>query len=186
MNTEPAQEILDQTKKQMNDSVIYLKKELTKIRAGKPNPAILDSIKVDYYGSPSPIGQVSQVSVLDSKTLGIKPYEKNFIPIIERSIVQSNLDLNPTNNGEIIMLHFPPLTQETRDDLVKQTATLVEKGKVAIRNTRKDSNEKVKKMDDASEDMKKTVQSEIQKITDDFVKKMDLIFEEKKKDLTTI
>ena len=180
------EEILDQAEKQMNASITHLKKEITKIRAGKPSPAILESVKVDYYGTPSPIDQVSQISVLDSKTLSIKPYEKNLIPNIERAIAQSQLDLNPTNNGEIVMLHFPPLTQETRNNLVKQTAALTEKGKVSLRNIRKESNEKIKKMEETSEDMKKTLQSEVQKITDSFVKKMDEVFEEKKKDLITI
>lgn len=179
-------EILDHTKDHMEDAVSRLKKELGKIRAGKPNPAILNGLKVDYYGSPTPLDQAAQISVTDARTLTVKPFEKSLLTEIEKAISQSKLDLNPTNNGDLILLHFPPLTKETRSDLVKQTGSLLEKGKVSTRSIRKDANEKIKKLEEVSEDMKKTVQGEVQKITDTFTKKMEEVFESKKIELMTL
>lgn len=180
--------ILDSTKESMEHAVDHLKNELLKIRAGKASPSMLDSVYVEYYGSNTKLSQVSNVSTLDGRTLSIQPYERSIISDIERAIINSNLGLNPQNNGEVILINIPPLTEERRKTLVKQAKAEGEHAKIAIRNARKDGNDTAKKLskDGVSEDMIKDTEAQIQKLTDSYVEKIDKLIELKEKDILTI
>ncbi|MBU2915100.1 MULTISPECIES: ribosome recycling factor [Reichenbachiella] len=179
---------LDEAKEQMDKSVTHCGQELIKIRAGKAMPNMLDSLMVDYYGSPTPITQVASINTPDARTLAVKPWEKNMISEIERAIMNSDLGLNPQNDGEQIRINIPALTEDRRRDLVKQAKNEAENGKISLRNVRKDTNESLKKLlkDGASEDEIKTAEAEVQKITDAHVAKIDELFVLKEKDIMTI
>lgn len=172
----------------MDKAIEHLENELTKVRAGKATPAMLDSIMVDYYGAITPIQQVANVSAPDAKTILIQPWEKQLIHIIERAILEANIGFNPQNDGIIIRLNVPPLTEERRRELVKKVKEEAEKSRIAIRNIRKDGNEKIKRLKSSglSEDEIKVAESEIQKITDDFIFKVGKLAETKEKDLMTL
>jgi len=180
--------ILEDAKDRMAKAIEHLDNELGKIRAGKANPKMLEGILVDYYGSMSPLSQVANISTPDPRTIAIQPWEKQLIGAIEKAILGANLGLNPDNNGDIIRINIPPLTEERRRDLVKQAKGECEDAKVSLRNTRRDSNEELKKMkkDGLSEDLEKDAQGEVQNITDGFVKKIDELFELKEKDILTV
>ena len=137
---------LDDCKDGMTKAVAHTESELTKIRAGKASPGMLDGIYVDYYGTPTPLSQVSNINTPDARTIVVQPWEKNLLSTIEKAIMDSNIGLNPQNDGSIIRLAVPPLTEERRRDLVKKVKEETEKGRVAIRNIRKDSNEQIKKL----------------------------------------
>ena len=139
--------LIEEAKDTMSKAVDHVESELTKIRAGKANPQMLDSVHVDYYGTPTPIAQVANVNTPDARTIVVQPWEKNLIAAIEKAITDANLGLNPQNDGIVIRLSIPPLTEERRKDLVKRVKAEGEAGKVAIRNIRKDVNEKIKKPD---------------------------------------
>ena len=182
-------------KKQLNDAKSLMDKafdhadnELTKIRAGKASPAMLDGVSVDYYGTLTPLSQVGNVNTPDARTLVIQPWEKSLLGPIEKAIMEANLGLNPQNDGVIIRINVPPLTEERRRDLVKKVKAEVEQGKVAIRNIRKDANEKIRKLktDGVSEDEMKTGEGEVQKLTDGYIVKMDQLSEVKEKDIMTV
>ena len=172
----------------MGKSIERLSQELTKIRAGKAMPNMLDALNVDYYGNSTPVHQVASITTPDARTLIIKPWEKAMIGEIEKAIVNSDLGLNPQNDGEIVRINIPALTEERRIILVKQAKAAAENGKVSIRNIRKDTNEQLKKLlkEGASEDLIKDAEANVQKHTDEHVKKIDGIFEVKEKDIMTL
>jgi len=180
--------ILEDTKERMEKSIQFLMSELKKIRAGKATPSMLDSVMVDYYGSPTPILQVASITTPDSRTLFIKPWEKTIIQDIEKAIVSSDLGLNPQNDGENVIINIPPLTEERRLILVKQIKGEGEKGKISIRSVRKESNEMIKKLSNegVSEDSIKDGENEIQKITDSKINKIEEIIRSKETEITTI
>ena len=180
--------ILEDTKERMEKSIQFLISELKKIRAGKATPSMLDSVMVDYYGSPTPILQVASITTPDSRTLFVKPWEKTIIQDIEKAIVSSDLGLNPQNDGENVIINIPPLTEERRLILVKQIKGEGEKGKISIRSVRKESNEMIKKLSNEgiSEDSIKDGENEIQKITDSKINKIEEIIRSKETEITTI
>lgn len=157
-----------QAEESMSKAINHLEAELVKIRAGKANPTMLDGIVVDYYGSPTPISQVGNISVLDARTLTIQPWEKNMLQPIERAIIASNIGINPQNDGVIIRLFLPPLTEERRKELVKRCQGEAEHAKVAVRNIRRDAIEQIKKLqkNGLSEDAAKDAEADIQQLTD--------------------
>ena len=167
--------ILDGTKESMIGSIEHLEKEFLNIRAGKASPQMLGSVFVDYYGSQTPLSQVSNVNVPDARTITIQPYEKNMLHPIEKAIMIANLGFNPMNNGENIIINVPALTEERRRDLVKQAKAEAEDAKIGIRNARKDANTEIKKLEKegTSEDVCKTAENDVQKLTDAFIKKIE-------------
>jgi ribosome recycling factor len=186
--TEELQMIYDEFKSSNNRSISHLDAELTKIRAGKATPAMLSSVMVDYYGSPTPIQQVANITTMDARTITVQAWEKTMLNEIAKGIINSNLGFAPQNNGEILIISVPPLTEERRRDLVKRAKTEAENAKVAVRNNRKDALDMVKdlKTEGLSEDMTKDAETEIQNITNGFVKKVDDLLELKEKDIMTI
>jgi len=186
--TEELQMIYDEFKSSNNRSISHLDAELIKIRAGKATPSMLSSVMVDYYGSPTPIQQVANISTVDARTITVQPWEKNMLNEIAKGIINSNLGFAPQNNGEILIISVPPLTEERRRDLVKRAKAESEHAKVGIRNNRKDALDMVKdlKTEGLSEDMTKDAETEIQNITNGFVKKVDELVELKEKDIMTI
>ncbi|WP_264520277.1 ribosome recycling factor [Flavobacterium sp. N1994] len=167
--------ILDSTKESMAGSIAHLEKEFLNIRAGKASPQMLGSVFVDYYGSQTPLSQVSNVNIPDARTITIQPYEKNMLQTIEKAIMVANLGFNPMNNGENIIINVPALTEERRRDLVKQAKAEAEDAKIGIRNARKDANTEIKKLEKegTSEDVCKTAEDDIQKLTDGFIRKVE-------------
>ena len=179
---------LEDAKSHMEKAIDFCDSELIKIRAGKAMPSMLDGIAVDYYGTPTPLAQIGTVNTPDARTLVIQPWEKSMLVAIEKAIMESNIGLNPQNDGSIIRLNVPPLTEERRKDLVKKVKEEAEKGRIAIRNIRKDANEKIKrsKADGSSDDEIKTGEAEVQKITDAYISKVDKLAELKEKDIMTV
>ncbi len=167
--------ILDSTRESMEGSIVHLEKEFLNIRAGKASPQMLGSVFVDYYGSQTPLSQVSNVSVPDARTISIQPYEKSMLQPIEKAIMLANLGFNPMNNGDMIIISVPALTEERRRDLVKQAKGEAEEAKISIRNARKDANTDIKKLEKegTSEDICKSAEDDIQKLTDAFIRKVD-------------
>ncbi len=172
----------------MEKAISHCESELTKIRAGKASPGMLDGIFVDYYGSPTPLSQVASINTPDARTLIVQPWEKNMLVPIERAIMEANIGINPQNDGVVIRLLVPPLTEERRKELVKKVKEEAERGRVAVRNIRKDANEKIKRLkgDGVSDDEIKTGEAEVQKITDLHIVKVDKYAELKEKDIMTI
>ncbi len=172
----------------MDKAIEHLNKELLKLRAGKASPGMLDGIMVEYYGSPTPLNQVANVNTPDARTLVIQPWEKSIVHDVERAIINSNLGYNPQNDGEVIIINIPPLTEERRKDLVKAAKKEAENGKVSIRNVRRDANEQIKKLqkDGLSEDMAKDAEAEVQKSTDGYSSKIDAILVDKEKEIMTV
>ena len=178
--------VLKEDKKRMEKTIEALKKDLGKIRTGRASLAILDGIKINYYGTLTPINQVASLSIPDSKTIMIQPWEPKFIQEIEKAIANSDIGLAPVNDGKVIRLNIPPLTEERRNELVKQTKKIIEQAKIAIRNIRRDMNDKLKtlqKEKKITEDELKKGQEKVQEITDEFIEKIDKIFEEKEKEI---
>ena len=172
----------------MEAAVLYLDDALAHIRAGKASPRILDAVKVDYYGAQSPLNNVSTITTPDARTIQIQPWEKSMLAVIERAIINSNIGLAPNNNGEVIRLIIPPLTEERRRDLTKQCAKIAEKAKVEVRNVRGDTKDKLKKAikDGLSEDNEKDAELELQKIHDKYIKKIDDLLAAKNKEIMTV
>ncbi len=172
----------------MEKSIDNLKSEYSSIRAGRANPHILDKIRVDYYGTPTPVQQVGNVSVPEARVLMIKPYDKSMIKAVEKALLVSDIGINPSNDGTSIRLVFPELTEERRKQLGKDVKKKGEECKVAIRNIRREGNEEFKKLakEDVSEDVVSDLQDELQKITDKFIKKVDETAAEKEKELMTV
>lgn len=177
---------LDTAKEMMEGAVTHTQTEFAKIRAGKAMPAMLDSVSVDYYGAMTPLNQVASVSTPDARTLSIKPWEKTMLQEIERAIVNSGLGFNPQNDGEQIRINIPALTEERRIQLMKQVKAEAEAGKVSIRNARKETNDSLKKLDGVSEDLIKSSEDEVQKLTDSYTEKIDALVVIKEKDIMTI
>ena len=177
--------IIEATKESMNLSVKHLEKELLNIRAGKANPIMLNSVMVEYYGTPTPISQVANINTPDGRTLSIQPWEKALLPEIEKGILQANLGFNPMNNGESLIINIPPLTEERRRELVKLAKSEAENAKVGIRNARKDANNEIKKTY-GSEDLQKNAEIDVQELTDQFIKKVDEILNTKEKEILTV
>lgn len=180
--------VLNMAKEAMQNATVHLDDVLSQIRAGKADTRMLSNVNVDYYGNLTPIEQVSNINTPDARTIKIQPWEKNMIAPIEKAIQYANLGLNPTNNGEAIIINVPPLTEERRSDLVKQSKAEGETAKVSIRNARKDAIDQFKQMkkDGLSEDLSKDAENEAQKITDDFSKKIDEMIKKKETDIMTI
>ena len=177
--------IIEASIEQMDNSIKFLEKELLNIRAGKANPNMLSSVKVDYYGSLTPLNQIANVNTPDSQTLSIQPWEKDKLEDIEKAILVSNLGFNPMNNGESIIISIPPLTEERRKELVKVAKSEAENAKVSIRNTRKDANNEIRKSD-VSEDMKSNYEIDIQEATDKYISRIDAIFSVKEKEILSV
>ena len=177
-----------ETEALMKKAIGHLETELTKIRAGKANPAMLDGIVADYYGAPTPIAQIANISVLDARTISVQPWEKNMLQVIERAIIASNIGINPQNDGNIIRLFLPPLTEERRKELVKRCNGEGENGKIAIRNIRRDSIEQIKKLqkDGLSEDAAKDAEAEIQELTNRFIALVEKHLEAKEKEIMAV
>jgi len=170
------------------NAIEHFEKELSKIRASKASPQMLQGLMVDYYGSPTPVDQVSSINTPDPKTISIQPWEKTMLKEIERAILAANLGFTPQNTGEIIRINVPPLTEERRKELVKKAKEEAEKAKVAVRNIRRDANEEAKKLekDGLSEDLRKDLEKEIQDLTNKFIEKIDQILGVKEKDILTV
>jgi ribosome recycling factor len=180
---------LDDFKARMEKSMDVYKKELSVLRTGRASAALIDDITVDYYGTPTPIAQVAQVAVPEASQLTIKPYEKTLLGDIEQAINAANIGISPTNDGEMVRLNVPSLTEETRKDLAKKVKGFAEAGKVAIRNIRRDANDVIKKAEKAkeiTEDDVKSYEADVQKLTDDFTKQIDEVATAKEKDIMTM
>ena len=179
---------LNPAEEKMEMAVEYLDQALAHIRAGKANPKILDGIRVDYYGSAAPISNVANISVPDARTIAITPWEKSMFKVIEKAIINSELGITPENNGEVIRISIPPLTEERRKALVKQSKNEAEQAKISVRNARRDAIEGLKKAikDGMPEDVEKDAEAKVQKIHDRFMKRIDEIFAAKEKEILTV
>lgn len=186
--TEDIELILDVAQEQMSEAISRLENVLSKIRAGKASPNMLSAVKVDYYGAVTPLSQMANVSTPDPQTISIQPFDKSVMGDIEKAIVEANLGLNPMNNGELIMINVPALTEERRRDLVKQVKSESENCKVSVRNARQKANDEIKKLskDGLSEDMVRDTETSVQNLTDKYIAITDKHFEEKEKDVMTI
>jgi len=164
--------IIDSTKELMQEAILHLEKEFRNIRAGKASPAMLGNVTVDYYGSQTPLAQVANVGTMDAHTITVQPWEKNMLHEIEKAIMNANLGFNPMNNGEVVIINVPILTEERRRNLSKQAKAAAEDAKVSIRNDRREAMHEIKKSD-ASEDMKANAEVDIQALTDKFSQEVD-------------
>ncbi len=182
-------EIFEQTKENMQKSIESLKRDFSSLRTGKVTTGIVDNIKVDYYGTMTALNQVGSVIATDATTISITPWEKTLLPVIEKAIQEANIGVNPNNDGDFIKLFFPPMTSEQRQEIVKQAKGMVEHAKIAVRNVRKDGNDKIKKLEkdkELSEDESKKAQDQIQKITDEYIAKVDETFKAKEADILKV
>ena len=179
---------LEDARELMEKAIHHVNFSFGKIRAGKATPGMLDGILVEYYGNPTPLNQVSSINTPDARTIIIKPWEKNIIPNIEKAIINSDIGLNPQNDGELVRLNVPPLSEERREQLVKQAKHEAEIGRVSVRNIRKDTNDHLKKLlkEHISEDAVKRAEDEVQKLTDEFIAKIDEMLTKKEKDIMTV
>lgn len=179
---------LQQYEDKMKKAFEFLETDYAAIRAGRANPHVLDKLRVDYYGTPTPIQQVGNVTVPEARIIQIAPWEKSLLKEIEKAILTSDIGINPTNDGSVIRLVFPELTEERRKDLVKDVKKKAEESKVAIRNIRRDGNDAFKKLAKAevSEDEVKQLEDELQKLTDKFIKNVDALMETKSKEIMTV
>ncbi|MEX0315696.1 MAG: ribosome recycling factor [Allomuricauda sp.] len=177
--------ILDSTKESMDGSISHLEKALVKIRAGKASPVMLSTVMVEYYGSQTPLSQVSNVNTPDARTISVQPWEKNLLPEIETAIMNSNLGFNPMNNGEMIIINVPPLTEERRVQLVKQAKSEAEDAKVSIRSARQEANKELKSLE-ISEDRLKNAEVDVQDLTDSYSKKVEDILKIKEAEIMKV
>ncbi|MEP7228968.1 MAG: ribosome recycling factor [Ginsengibacter sp.] len=187
--TDDLSEILKDSTLSMEKAIEHLETELTRIRAGKANPTMLDGIVVDYYGNPVPINQVGNLSVMDARTLTIQPWEKNMLQPIERAIIAANIGINPQNDGNIIRLFLPPLTEERRRELVKRSNAEGENAKVAVRNIRRDAIEQIKKLQKdsvISEDASRDAEAEMQEITNNHISLVEKHLSSKEKEIMSV
>jgi ribosome recycling factor len=180
--------VLDHAKEQMQKTLLHLDSELLKIRAGKASPQMLDGIYVDYYGANTPLANVANINTPDARTLAIQPWEKSMLGAIDKAIQAANLGLNPQNDGSIIRINVPQLTEERRKDLVKQSKAEAEDAKVGIRSIRRDANESIKKLqkDGLAEDLSKDAEAKVQQLTDNHITKVDERLEKKEKEIMTV
>ncbi len=178
---------LQQYEDKMKKAFEYLEADYAAIRAGRANPHVLDKLRVDYYGTPTPIQQVGNVTIPEARIIQIAPWEKSLLKDIEKAILTSDIGINPSNDGTVIRLVFPELTEERRKDLVKDVKKKAEEGKVAVRNIRRDGNDALKKMKaEISEDEIKNLEDQLQKLTDKFIKDIDALMESKSKEIMTV
>lgn len=182
------QTYLEPAEEKMELAVAYLDETLGRIRAGKANPKILEGIRVDYYGSPAPISNVANIAVPDARTITITPWEKSMFKEIEKAIINSELGITPENNGEVIRISIPPLTEDRRKQLVKQCKAEAETAKVSVRNARRDAIEGLKKAikQGMSEDVEKDAENDVQKLHDKYLKQIDTVFSAKEKEILTV
>lgn len=182
-------EVIDNTKERMKKCITALESELATIRAGRANPSVLDRITVDYYGTATPINQMASVSVAEARILVVSPYDASQLKAIEKAIQASDLGINPTNDGRVLRIAFPQLTEDRRKELCKQVSKICEESKVAVRNVRRDGMDKIKakkKSNEITEDDVKEAEKNIQKLTDKFIEEVDKIGEEKNKEIMAI
>ncbi len=186
--SEEISRIIKDTEEAMLKALNHLEAELVKIRAGKANPNMLDGIMADYYGNPTPINQVANISVLDARTISVQPWEKNMLQVIERAITMANIGINPQNDGNVIRLFMPPLTEERRKELVKRCNAEGEHAKVAVRNIRRDGIEAIKKLqkDGLSEDISKDAEKEAQETTDKYISMIEKHLAAKEKEIMAV
>ena len=177
--------IIDSAREAMQNAIVHLEKQLVNIRAGKASPAMLGSVRVDYYGAQTPLNQVANVNTPDARTLSIQPFEKSLIPAIEKGIMLANLGFYPMNIGESVIINVPPLTEERRKELAKQAKAEAEEAKIGVRNDRKNANQEIRRLD-ISEDEKKSAEADVQKLTDSYVEKIDKILAVKEKEIMTV
>ncbi len=180
--------LIESTEEKMQKALEHLDRELGKVRAGKANPRMLDGVMVEYYGSMTPLQQVASVNTPDPRTIAIQPWEKGMIGPIEKAIMNANLGLNPDNNGEVVRINVPPLTEERRQGLVKQIKKEGEDARISIRNNRRETNDELKKLkkEGLPEDMEKDAEDQVQKLTDKYIKKVEEMLEQKEKDIMTV
>ncbi|WP_424493043.1 ribosome recycling factor [Salinimicrobium sp. GXAS 041] len=177
--------IIDSAKEAMDNAIVHLEKQLLNIRAGKASPSMLGSVRVDYYGSQTPLNQVANVNTPDARTLSIQPFEKSTIPAIVKGVMQANLGFNPMNNGDSVIISVPPLTEERRRELAKQAKAEAEDAKIGVRNDRRNANQEIKNLD-LSEDVQKDAEAEIQTLTDAHIEKIEKILAVKEKEIMTV
>ncbi len=182
-------EVKQTADQKMQKSIESLKNDLSKVRTGRAHPSLLDQVHVDYYGSPTPLSQVANLTLIDARTIGVQPWEKNMIAPVEKAIRESDLGLNPASMGDLIRVPMPALTEERRKELVKVVKHEGENAKIAVRNIRRDANEHLKKMlkdKDISEDDERRAQDDVQKMTDKFVAEVDKLVTQKEADIMTV
>jgi len=186
--TEETQFCLDVAKESMQNAVLHLERDMQKIRAGKASPQMVDGIKVDYYGTMTPLNQMANVSAPDPKTIFIQPWDKNSLQLIEKAILAANLGFNPLNDGMVIRIPVPPLTEERRKEYVKRAKTEAENARVVIRNIRREANETAKSLEKQGipEDEIKKLETDIQNLTNEHIQKIDKIIAAKEKDIMTV
>ena len=186
--TEEIEFILESTEESMQGSIAHFEEVFLNIRAGRASPAMLGSVFVDYYGAATPLSQVSKISVPDARTITLQPFEKNMLQAIEKAIMIANIGFNPMNNGDVIIISVPPLTEERRRELAKQAKAEAEDAKIGVRNVRKDSNNEIKKLekDGTSEDICKSAEDEVQNLTNNFIKKIDELLAEKEAEIMKV
>ncbi|MEO7305871.1 MAG: ribosome recycling factor [Ferruginibacter sp.] len=186
--SEEINKIISDTQVAMSKALDHLETELVKIRAGKANPSMLDGIMADYYGTPTAINQIANISVLDARTISVQPWEKNMLQAIERAITMANIGINPQNDGNIIRLFLPPLTEERRKEMVKRCNGEGEHAKVAVRNIRRDGIEAIKKLqkEGLSEDISKDAEKEAQDLTDKYISLIEKHLEAKEKEIMAV
>jgi ribosome recycling factor len=179
---------LDVAKEQMQEAISHLENVLGKIRAGKANPQMLRTVKVDYYGVLTPLAQAANVSTPDAQTIAVQPFDKSLIAEIEQAIVDANLGFNPSNNGEKVIINVPPLTEDRRRDLVKQAKVEIENAKVSVRNIRQKTNDEMKKLgkEGLSEDMVRDAEASVQELTNTYSAKIDVVYTAKETDIMTV
>lgn len=177
--------LIESTEEKMSKAIEHLDRELGKVRAGKANPRMLDGVLVEYYGAMTPLQQVASVNTPDARTIAIQPWEKGMIGPIEKAIMGANLGLNPDNNGDVIRINIPPLTEERRQGLVKQVKKEGEDARISVRNTRRETNDELKKLkkDGLAEDLEKDAEDRVQKLTDKYIAKAEKLIEEKENEI---
>lgn len=180
--------VYEAAEEQMARSIQHFERALTKIRAGRANPSMLDEIRVEYYGNQVPLSQVANVNTPDARTITVQPWERNMINTIEKEIMNANLGFNPSNNGDVVIINVPALTEDRRRDLVKMARAEAEDNRIGIRAARKDANSELKSLSDAaiSEDILKDHESKIQELTNKYIAKLDMLLEKKEKEIMTV
>ena len=177
--------IMETARESMEAAIAHLQKEFIKIRAGKASPSMLSTVMVEYYGSQTPLSQVSNINTPDARTISVQPWEKSLLSEIETAIMHANLGFNPMNNGEMVIINVPPLTEERRIQLVKQAKAEAEDAKVSIRSSRQEANREIKNLD-ISEDLEKNAEIDVQELTDEFTKKIDSLLHAKEAEIMKV
>ena len=178
--------IIDSAKEQMSSNIDHLEHAFSKIRAGKASPSMLDNVSIDYYGSVTPLGQSSNVNTPDARTITVQPWDKTMLEVMDKAILDSNLGFTPMNNGEMLIINIPPLTEERRRDLAKKAKSESKNAKISIRNARKEANDELKKIDSVSEDLIKDAEEQIQQLTNEFTSKVHATYSVKEVEIMTV